>query len=56
MVVIERPAMLATGAEHERSGATYRFRVTRGEHRVAAHVMRGDVTLARLDDVAFTVK
>jgi hypothetical protein len=44
------------GREHERTGSTYRFRVTRGEHRVAALVLRDGATLARVNDVLFSVK
>jgi penicillin-binding protein 1C len=52
----DRVVWTVDGREHERTGSTYRFRVTRGEHRVAALVLRGGVTLARLNDVSFSVK
>jgi penicillin-binding protein 1C len=52
----DRVVWTVDGREHERYGPTYRFRVTRGEHRVAARVLRDDVTFARVNDVSFSVK
>ena len=52
----DRVVWTVDGREHERSGPTYRFRVTRGDHRVAALVLRDDVAIARVDDTAFSVK
>jgi penicillin-binding protein 1C len=52
----DRVVWTVDGREHERSGPTYRFRVTRGEHRVAALVVRDGVSLARVGDVSFSVK
>jgi penicillin-binding protein 1C len=52
----DRVVWTVDGREHERTGSTYRFRVTRGEHRVAALVVRGGVTFAGVSDVLFSVK
>jgi penicillin-binding protein 1C len=52
----DRVVWTVDGREHERAGPTYRFRVTRGEHRVAALVLRDGATLARVNDVSFSVK
>ena len=52
----DRVVWTVDGREHEQAGPTYRFRVTRGEHRVAALVVRGGATLARVSDVLFSVK
>jgi penicillin-binding protein 1C len=52
----DRVVWTVDGREHQRSGPTYRFRVTRGEHRVAALVLRDGETLARISTVSFSVK
>jgi penicillin-binding protein 1C len=52
----DRVVWTVDGRAHERTGATYRWRVTRGQHRVAAQVLRGGATVASVAEVAFAVK
>jgi penicillin-binding protein 1C len=52
----DRVVWTVDGREHERSGATYRWPVTRGPHRVAAQVVRGGAAVASVAEVAFAVK
>jgi penicillin-binding protein 1C len=44
------------GREFDTSGPTYRWSVTRGEHRVAAAVWQGNELLASLGEIVFHVK
>jgi penicillin-binding protein 1C len=52
----DRVLWTVDGQEYEKSGATYRWPVTRGEHRVAAAVWRGGEIIADLPGTAFVVK
>jgi penicillin-binding protein 1C len=52
----DRVHWIVDGREVEKAGATYRWNVTRGEHRVAATVWRRGEIVARLDDTDFHVK
>jgi penicillin-binding protein 1C len=44
------------GRDIEGTGATHRWSLTRGDHRVAASVWQGARLVASLDETAFTVK
>ena len=44
------------GREFDKAGATYRWSVTRGDHRVAAAVWQRGELVASLDETAFHVK
>ncbi len=44
------------GHEFDKAGPTYRWSVTRGEHRVAAAVWQGNELVASLGEIAFHVK
>jgi penicillin-binding protein 1C len=44
------------GRDVETTGGTYRWSVTRGEHRVAASVFTAGELVARVDETAFHVK
>jgi penicillin-binding protein 1C len=52
----ERVVWTIDGREQEHVGATYRWGVTRGSHRVAAKVLRGDTLAAQVAETAFAVK
>ncbi len=52
----DRVVWTVDGRAHERTGATYRWPVTRGPHRVAAQVLRGGAAVASVAEVAFMVK
>ncbi|MGH7338713.1 MAG: penicillin-binding protein 1C, partial [Myxococcota bacterium] len=54
--VADRVVWTVDGRELERTGATYRWPVTRGSHRVAAQVLRGGAAIASVAEVAFAVK
>jgi penicillin-binding protein 1C len=53
---LDRVLWTVDGHEHERAGATYRWSVTRGQHRVAAQLLRGGAAVASVAEVAFVVK
>ena len=52
----DRVLWTVDGSEHETSGATYRWALARGEHRVAATVWRGREPAAALSETVFIVK
>jgi penicillin-binding protein 1C len=52
----DRVAWTIDGGTPSASSATYRWPVTRGNHRVAARVFRRDELIASLDAIEFTVK
>jgi penicillin-binding protein 1C len=52
----DRVRWIVDGRELEKSGATYRWRVTRGDHRVAAFVWQRGELAASLAETAFHVK
>jgi penicillin-binding protein 1C len=52
----DRVVWTVDGREHETRGATYRWTLTRGEHRVAATVWRGPEPAAALSGTVFVVK
>jgi penicillin-binding protein 1C len=52
----ERVVWTIDGREQEHVGATYRWGVTRGPHRVAAKVLRGDAPAAHVAETAFAVQ
>jgi penicillin-binding protein 1C len=54
--VADRVRWTIDGRDVEGSGATYRWSVTRGDHRVAAAVWRGEQLVAGVDETAFHVK
>jgi penicillin-binding protein 1C len=53
---LDRVLWTIDGREHERAGATYRWPVTRGHHRVTARVLRGTAVVASVAEVGFAVK
>ena len=52
----DRVHWLVDGRDVGKSGATYRWNVTRGDHRVAAAVWRSGELVARVDETLFHVK
>ena len=52
----DRVRWIVDGREIERAGATYRWGVTRGDHRVAATVWQHGALVASLSETAFHVK
>jgi penicillin-binding protein 1C len=52
----DRVSWVIDGDERPETGATLRWTVARGEHRVAAAVRRGGALIAQVGEVAFTVK
>ena len=52
----DRVVWTVDGREQEHAGATLRWTVTRGEHRVAARVLRDASLVAALGETAFVVK
>ena len=52
----DRVQWIVDGRAVEQAGATYRWNVTRGDHRVAATVWRGGEIVARVADTDFHVK
>jgi len=52
----DRVVWTVDGRENQRTGATYRWPVTRGPHHVAAQVLRDGVMVASVAEVAFAVK
>lgn len=52
----DRVRWTVDGRAIDGAGATYRWPVTRGDHRVAATVWQGGAVVARLDETAFQVK
>ena len=52
----DRVSWVIDGSERPETGATVRWNVVRGEHRVAAAVRRGGTLIAQLSEVPFTVK
>ena len=52
----DRVQWIVDGRAVEKAGATYRWNVTRGDHRVAATVWRGGEIVARVADTDFHVK
>jgi penicillin-binding protein 1C len=54
--VADRVVWTIDGRELERTGATYRWPVTRGAHHVAAQVLRGGTAIASVAEVSFAVK
>jgi penicillin-binding protein 1C len=52
----DRVVWTVDGRDDERTGASYRWPVSRGQHRVAARVLRSEATEASVAEVAFAVK
>jgi penicillin-binding protein 1C len=52
----DRVVWTVDGRDDERTGASYRWPVSRGQHRVAARVLRDAAAVASVAEVAFAVK
>jgi penicillin-binding protein 1C len=52
----DRVVWTVDGRDDERTGSSYRWPVTRGQHRVAARVLRAGAGVASVAEVAFAAK